>query len=165
MGTNFYFIPKMSVEDVQDILLSAKKLAESKDYSDLEKLKHRIHKVVTEIHLGKRSAGWQFLWNHNDLKYYNPDLESIQKFLKETEGTIKDDYGQVYTYEELFKEIEGCLYEDDDHMTAKIFSEKYAEVILAKEIKTLKVEDKVYNSSRGEFYINDLRFADVTEFC
>lgn len=165
MGTNFYFIPKMSDEDVQDILLSAKKLAESKDYSDLEKLKHRIHRVVTAIHLGKRSAGWQFLWNHNDLKYYNPDLKSIQKFLQYTEGTIKDDYGQVYTYEEFFKEIKDCLYEDDDHMTAKIFSEKYAEVVLSKEIKTLKVEDKVYNSSRGEFYINDLRFADVTEFC
>ena len=49
-------------------------------------------------------------------------------------------------------------------MTAKIFSEKYAEVTLAREIKTLKVEDKVYNSSRGEFHINDLRFADVIEF-
>lgn len=165
MGTNFYFIPKMSDGDVQDILLSAKKLAESKDYSDLEELKNKAHKVVTEIHLGKRSAGWQFLWNHNDLKYYNPDLESIQKFLKETEGTIKDDEGQVYTYEEFFKEIKNCLYKDGDHMTAKIFSEKYAEIILVKEIKTLKVEDKVYNSSRGEFYINDLRFADVTEFC
>lgn len=144
MGTNFYFISKMSDKDVQDILLSAKKLAESKDYSDLDKLKHRINKVVTEIHLGKRSAGWQFLWNHNDLKYYNPDLESIQKFLKETEGTIKDDYGQIYTYEQFFEEIRNCLYEDDDHMTAKIFSEKYAEVILARKIKTLKVEDKVY---------------------
>lgn len=98
------------------------------------------------------------------MKYYNPDLKSIQKFLKETEGTIKDDYGQVYTYEEFFKEIKDCLYEDDDHMTVKIFSEKYAGEILPKEIKTLKVEDKVYNSSRGEFYINNLRFADVTEF-
>jgi hypothetical protein len=164
MGTNFYFIPKMSDEDVQDILLNAKKLAESKDYSDLEELKNKVHKVVTEIHLGKISAGWQFLWNHNNLKYYNPDLESIQKFLKESDGIIKDEYNQVFSYEQFFEEIGDWLYEDDDHMTAKIFSEKYADGVLPNISKTLKVGNKVYNSSRGEFHINDLRFADVTEF-
>jgi hypothetical protein len=49
-------------------------------------------------------------------------------------------------------------------MTAKIFSRRYAEVVLSKESKTLKTEDKIYHSSGGEFHINDLRFADVTEF-
>lgn len=163
MGTNFYFIPKMSEEDVQDILLSAKKLAESKDYSDLEELKNKAHKVVTEIHLGKRSAGWQFLWNHNDLKYYNPDLKSIQKFLKETEGTIKDDYGQVYTYKEFFEEIEDWLYRDENHITAEDYDKKYNEITFTTS-RTLKVGRKTYKSSKGEFLINDLRFADVTEF-
>lgn len=141
MGTNFYFIPKMSDEDVQDILLSAKKLANSKDYSDLEKLKRRIHRVVTAIHLGKRSADWQFLWNHNDLKYYNPDLESIQKFLKETEGVIKDEYGETYTYEQFFEEIKDCLYKDDYHITSTMYNKKYA-IIQISGYKPLVVEKK-----------------------
>lgn len=164
MGTNFYFIPKMSDEDVQDILLSAKKLAESKDYLDLDKLKHRINKVVTEIHLGKRSAGWQFLWNHNDLKYYNPNLKSIQKFLKETEGTIKDEYGEIYTYEQFFEEIKDCLYEDDNHITGMVYDKKYMNSTCFFE-KSLEVGNKIYKSINGEFLINKLRFAGVTEFC
>lgn len=164
MGTNFYFIPKMSYEDVQDILLSAKKLAESKDYSDLEELKNRINKVSTEIHLGKRSSGWQFLWNHNDLKYYNPNLKSIQKFLKETEGFIKDEYGEIYTYKQFFKEIKDCLYEDDYHITGTIYNKKHC-IIQISGSKSLVVGKKVYQSKNGEFIINKLRFADVTEFC
>lgn len=164
MGTNFYFVPKMSDEDVQDILLSAKKLAESKNYSDLEELKNKAHKVVTEIHLGKRSAGWQFLWNHNNLKYYNPDLKSIQKFLKETDGIIKDEYGQVYTYEEFFEEIKDWLYEDDNHITGRVYDKKYTNSTCFFE-KSLEVGNRIYKSINGEFLINKLRFADVTDFC
>lgn len=164
MGTNYYFIPKMSDKDVQDILLSAKKLAESKDYLDLDKLKHRINKVVTEIHLGKRSSGWQFLWNHNDLKYYNPNLKSIQKFLKETEGTIKDEYGEIYTYEQFFEEIKDCLYEDDNHITGMVYDKKYMNSTHFFE-KSLEVGNIIYKSINGEFLINKLRFASVTEFC
>lgn len=163
MGTNFYFIPKMSDKDIQDILISAKKLAESKDYSDLEELKNKAYKVVTEIHLGKRSAGWQFLWNHNDLKYYNPDLKSIQKFLKETEGSITDEYGEIYTYEQFFEEIRDWLYEDDNHITGTIYDKTHG-IIHINSSKSLIVGKKVYKSINGEFLINKLRFADVTEF-
>ena len=34
------------------------------DYCDFEK----------EIHLGKRSYGWQFLWDYHDGKYFNSNL-------------------------------------------------------------------------------------------
>lgn len=80
MGTNFYFIPKISDEAVNNILIKAKKLDKNRDYSDVKDLYNEVQDVLdTEIHLGKRSCGWQFLWNHNDLKYYQPNFGVYSK--------------------------------------------------------------------------------------
>ena len=51
------------------------------DYRDLEK----------EIHLGKRSYGWQFLWDYHDGKYFDPDLNSIKRFLSQDDIIIYDE--------------------------------------------------------------------------
>lgn len=166
MGTNFYFIPKISDEDVQDILTNAKKLAESKNYLDLKELKSKVYKTVTEIHLGKRSGGWQFLWNHNDLKYYNPDLKSIKEFLEENEGIIYDEYGDFYTVEQFFnEEIKNCLYKDSNHVDSKTYRKEHPnEPYHNPTSKELHYKNNIYNSNYGEFLINKLRFADTTEF-
>lgn len=165
MGTNFYFIPKISDEAISNILIKAKKLDKNRDYSDVKDLYNELQNVLdTEIHLGKRSCGWQFLWNHNDLKYYQPNLESIQKFLKETEGTIKDEYGDTFTYEQFFEnEVKGCLYADDNHITIEMYDKAYNTMSYWHE-EVLKVGNKEYKSTNGEFIINDLRFATTTEF-
>ena len=88
------------------------------DYSDLEK----------EIHLGKRSYGWQFLWDYHNGKYFNPSLESIKGFLLQKDIVIYDDYGNFYTVDQLFNdEIANCLYKDamhDDGMDGE-YSEYY----------------------------------------
>ena len=52
------------------------------DYCDFEK----------EIHLGKRSYGWQFLWDYHDGKYFNSNLNSIKEFLSQDDIIIHDEF-------------------------------------------------------------------------
>ena len=52
------------------------------DYRDFEK----------EIHLGKRSYGWQFLWDYHDGKYFNSNLDSIKEFLSQDDIIIHDEF-------------------------------------------------------------------------
>lgn len=167
MGTNFYFIPKISDEAVDNILIKAKKLDKNRNYSDVKDLYNELQDVLdTEIHLGKRSCGWQFLWNHNDLKYYKPDLKSIKKFLEESEGIIYDEYGDSYTVEQFFnEEIKDYLYKDSNHTDAKTYIKEHPnEPYYNLDSKELHFKNHIYNSDYGEFLINKLRFADVTEF-
>ena len=76
------------------------------DYRDFEK----------EIHLGKRSYGWQFLWDYHDGKYFNSNLDSIKEFLSQDDIIIYDEYGNFYEVEQLFNdELANCLYKDATH--------------------------------------------------
>ena len=73
------------------------------DYCDFEK----------EIHLGKRSYGWQFLWDYHNGRYFNPNLYSIKEFLSQDDIIIYDEYGNFYEVEQLFNdELSNCLYKD-----------------------------------------------------
>ena len=76
------------------------------DYCDFEK----------EIHLGKRSYGWQFLWDYHNGKYFNPNLDSIKEFLSQDDIIIYDEYENFYEVEQLFNdELSDCLYKDAIH--------------------------------------------------
>ena len=83
------------------------------DYCDFEK----------EIHLGKRSYGWQFLWDYHNGRYFNPNLYSIKEFLSQDDIIIYDEYENFYKVEQLFNdELSDCLYKDaiqDDGMDAE----------------------------------------------
>lgn len=52
----------------------------------------------TNIHLGKRSSGWKFIWNWNDGKYYKTK-EELFKFIRD--GRIVDEYGEQIDVEEF----------------------------------------------------------------
>ena len=76
------------------------------NYCDFEK----------EIHLGKRSYGWQFLWDYHNGRYFNPNLYSIKEFLSQDDIIIYDEYENFYEVEQLFNdELSDCLYKDDLH--------------------------------------------------
>ena len=76
------------------------------DYCDFEK----------EIHLGKRSYGWQFLWDYHNGRYFNPNLYSIKEFLSQDDIIIYDEYENFYEVEQLFNdELSDCLYKDAIH--------------------------------------------------
>jgi len=60
-----------------------------------------------EIHLGKSSCGWQFCFDHNDWKYFEPAKQSIERFIHKTlseGGSLVDEYGSPVS-EQGFWEI------------------------------------------------------------
>lgn len=54
----------------------------------------------TDIHLGKRSSGWKFLWNWNDSKYYKTK-EELFEFIRS--GRVVDEYGEVMDQEKFIQ--------------------------------------------------------------
>jgi hypothetical protein len=52
----------------------------------------------TNIHLGKRSSGWKFLWNFNDKKFYS-NKEELLNFIRT--GRVIDEYGKEMDVEEF----------------------------------------------------------------
>lgn len=70
----------------------------------------------TEVHIGKRSGGWVFVWqgfNGNDIQgapHGLFDAKSWRDFLTAevtySEGRIEDEYGTPYSVEDFFREVE-----------------------------------------------------------
>ena len=92
MGTNFYarIIPKE--EDKQKLLdaINNNQYDVIEDFtSELYGKRDQYSRRGNVIHLGKRSAGWKFLWNPNVIKYWDGymDLET-----KEYVHIVKYDY-------------------------------------------------------------------------
>lgn len=125
MGTNFYarIIPKE--EDIKRVQQAVGRYLSGHTLSIDEDI---ITDNIEKIHLGKRSCGWQFLWQDNP-KYYQANLESIKKFLGREDVIIYDEYGDRYSVEELFEnEIGYCLHNDNDkYLNGRQYAEKYNE--------------------------------------
>ncbi|MEW1951054.1 hypothetical protein AB0280_17605 [Pseudarthrobacter sp902506025] len=56
-----------------------------------------------EIHLGKSSGGWQFLFAYNDGDYYK-DVHELKDWLKDK--TIIDEYGREVRHDDFWSLIE-----------------------------------------------------------
>ena len=151
MGTNFYkIIPvaKRKQQEIKDLITDNPCLWKIRDLLD-EIEKNNI------IHLGKRSFGWQFLWDFNDGKFYAPSLESIKAFLDTGEGWIEDEYGEKFTTNEFLEdEIGGWLYKDENHCDLQSYQEKHPK------------EQRYYaDPKKHEFISSDgLRFSKDTNF-
>lgn len=75
-------------------------------------------KNETVVHLGKRSSGWAFLWDLNNMKYYKPSLNSIISFIKENDAVIEDEYGAEFTLDDFLNdEIGYCLHPSETSLT------------------------------------------------
>ena len=147
MGTNFYAVIPMKSRNKKTLESLINQLQENfnKDnYNDLlldvNILQEELNDMIkgTEIHLGKRSAGWSFCWDANELKYYKPSLKSIHKWIVDNKAIIQDEYGDIYSWDDFINnEIGYCLYsskairsieELPDNMnseTIKYIKEKY----------------------------------------
>lgn len=125
MGTNFY-CKKINKKRRKEFSDSLNELSQYITYNidntelDLvEKVKEFIESnsdLEEEIHLGKRSYGWQFLWDYHDGKYFKPNLESIKNFLSQDDIAIYNEYGEHFTVDQLFNdELNNSLYKDSTH--------------------------------------------------
>lgn len=68
------------------------------------KKKPRIVEVYDELHLGKSSAGWKFLFNECE-QFHNFD-EFKEFILNNKEYVIKDEYDRIIQAQELLDLIE-----------------------------------------------------------
>jgi len=100
MGTNVYAFkkrPDTSLFDKYKETGIKKFLYQFLDY-------YNKHTEENKVHLGKRSGGWKFVFNHNNWKYYDYTEESIKEFLKSCDR-IFDEYDNDYTVEEFWKKF------------------------------------------------------------
>ena len=101
MGKNYYAYIKSEVFE----WATKRKELLSKVSNDFE-LYAIIEKYFTDIepkqiHLGKSSAGWKFLFQWNDGKYYKTKQE-LYDFIQGLD--IVDEYGTSYTWEEFWNQ-------------------------------------------------------------
>ena len=91
----------------------------------------------TNVHLGKQSSGWKFLWNWNDSKYYK-NKEELFKFIKS--GRVVNEYGEEINCDEFIKmalewgqedgwDIETYYKENPSHRISFIQDKKHEEYI------------------------------------
>ena len=149
MGTNFYYkipIVKRKQEELKELI------TESPNFSELKDAIYELEQS-NSIHLGKRSYGWQFLWDFHKGKFYASNLESIKYFLETGGGYIEDEYGERFTTEQFFEdEIKDCLYKDDKHLDALDYWLKYPN------------ERCGSTPTENEFIIDELRFSRHEDF-
>lgn len=118
MSTNFYSVTPISTRQRQQLNdhITASLPSADTPYSD--DLRHRYTHIAETIlaslptppiHLGKRSVGWQFLWDYHQGRYYKPNLASIKAYLQDK--IIIDEYHRTYTLDQFLQEIDHCLYQ------------------------------------------------------
>jgi hypothetical protein len=103
MGTNVYAIIENVYTD--SIFQEIEYLAKNHDIKGLEELNEKISNRIERntIHIGKRSGGWKFLFDHNNWKYYDYTKCSIIKFLKSCH-IIRNEYGDILSIKKFWDE-------------------------------------------------------------
>lgn len=130
MGTNFYAVLPVK-KKVTKNLEKAIELINNTPY-DIDAIEAEIFDAKEQInsnrvHLGKRSGGWVFDWDANELKYYEPVLESIKNFVESNDARIISENGSEYTWDEFMDEIGNVLKYDCGALTGKEYYEQYPE--------------------------------------
>lgn len=87
MGTNYY-ARTLPTKERKDKFIE---LINSDKFYDIEAVYQDLYRD-SEIHLGKRSAGWKFLFNPNYEKYYPLTKKGLMKYLKQDNVIIYSEY-------------------------------------------------------------------------
>lgn len=101
MGTNVYYYKKLE-EDLKQRIIEDLEVCDSlpKMFDYLQTFREE-HPGLEEIHVGKRSCGWKFLFAREILKYCEPNKESILNWL--STGEIINEYYEKITPEEFWQ--------------------------------------------------------------
>lgn len=157
MGTNFYLRKKLSQEQREKI----NKALGAEDYDEVRNL------LPEDIHIGKRSSGWKFLWDAHFFEHFEPTKESLLDWLHS--GQIIDEYGEKFTFEQFWNdEISGFL--DKGHDLESYYMthpNEYSYLDFTSRIKYFYQRYpnfKGYMNKYGEFYIDNLRFTISEDF-
>ena len=107
MGTNVYVIRENPFPESEWDTLN--KIISEKDKEQLAIwIDDYIEKASQHrIHIGKRSRGWKFRFNHNNWKYYGYRLETIIEFLSSC-YKIVDEYNREMGVDEFIRDFVLC---------------------------------------------------------
>lgn len=163
MGTNFYIQQKISKQYKTQLM----ELVKNEDWDNLkENILSLIKENIPEkIHIGKRSAGWKFLWNANNFKYFTPNKESLMEFLKS--GQIYNEYGEKFSFDQFINEEIAPFLSDDLWDIESYYKEgniKFPHIIPSDKRMEFSETHGVNVNIYGEFYIDNLRFTTYDEF-
>jgi len=131
MGTNYYLKRIPTKEEIEQChkLLDEGKIEESdvfKEEYGTPYLLAVLEKITEEIHIGKKSGGWRFLFQIHQ-KLYGKSIESCLDFLESRIKTGKwrlmDEYGETIP----IVDFEKLVCESLDQMTIEDYYEKYPE--------------------------------------
>lgn len=192
MGTNFYarIIPKQ--EDKQKLIDAIN----NNQYDVIEDLASELYGrrddysgIGNEIHLGKRSGGWKFLWNPNVIKVWDSEAcdyaynyvypltkEGITNFVMREDVIITDEYGETFSAED-FLEMAFSWGEPDGY-TGKTYEESHKEESGYRNYYWSKKYQRSMHSENDEMWFDlgyiveyydfesdGLRFATSINFC
>lgn len=161
MGTNYYRIP--SVEEMekrkQELINNINNLditpfSIERKYATIQNEgewdSYSIWDLFTEdsnIHLGKRSSGWKFLWNFHKNKFYS-NKEELFNFIRS--GRVVDEYGDEIEVEEFINMA--LEWGQPNGHDAKSYRKEHP-------------RQYHYDFEREEEYIDGLRVSPHTDFC
>ena len=156
MGTNFYAYIPLRKRELKE------KVTKAIDKDDLDEAESILVDAKEKhcIHLGKRSAGWKFLFNANNEKYYECSRKGINNFVKKNKAIIKDEYGSTYSLEEFWEEVKSF----DKGIDAIEYYKQYPEDRYYHTGYHGNLE-KYHPNQYDEFYNDGLRFTTCSEFC
>lgn len=156
MGTNFYTkIPckKRELKEKINTLIDNDNLQEAKEVLD-----NAIEE--TELHIGKRSYGWKFLFNAHNCKYWDLTKQGIIDYIKKNNGKIVDEYGEEFTLDQFWNEE----IDTENGYDAESYEREHPSRYCRYETATEPL--KKYNPNQyGEFYNDGLRFTISDYFC
>ena len=151
MGTNIYARVNPPKAEREKFVLKVKAIVDSDELFVISKLNDLLQEYKDdspEVHLGKSSCGWQFLWAPNP-KWYDNTKASINEFLRRDDVVLYDEYGEYLTPEQVWEKFGNT--KGDTHES---YLQKHPE------------ERRYYTRSDYETITKEgLRFAKDADFC
>lgn len=150
MGTNFYLKERIDKQkkDYLKLLIEDEKWEEVKD------------SLPKEIHIGKRSGGWKFLWDCHKFNYYEPNKESLINWLHS--GDIYDENGTKFTVNQFLNDIPLKGYDLESYYQDNPDRDPYFYNYMA--VNYFIQATGITPNRLGEFYIEDYRFTISEDF-
>lgn len=141
MGTNYYGMIIPTENDKESIIEFVRQGQFSKAY---ELFPQRVH-------LGKSSAGWEFLFNHNNWEYFSKNIGTIKAFFSRVQ--IVDEYDKEISQADFWELVErkkgGLHYEEYMNQWDDIHP---------------GMSRPYYSNEKLDFLVDGLRFSTSAEF-
>ena len=153
MGTNYYAYKKLTKEQKN-------KIVQSLENDEYDSVIFDINQLSNEVHIGKQSYGWKFIFNPNLFKYYEPTIKSIDDYLRGDNILLKDEYGRKISIDEFWKMVENSK----DKLDNREYNQKHHDEMMFLYGSKCDEIYKQYNPSYFEFYNDGLRFSISSEF-